>query len=98
MFDIGWPELVLIAILSIIVIGPKELPTVLRALGRWAGKARALVREFRSSLEEIANESELNELRRMASGEEDENRIATPPASEPDAAKPNEDAPHDERG
>ena len=53
MLDIGWPELILIAALTVIVIGPKELPVVLRALGRWVGKARALAREFRGSIEEI---------------------------------------------
>ncbi len=96
MFDIGWPELVLIAVLVIIIIGPKELPVVLRALGRWLGKARALAREFRGSIEEIAKESELSELKKMVSGEELEKSIETP--RPPDAAKSSKGSPDDERG
>jgi len=96
MLDIGWPELILIAALTVIVIGPKELPVVLRALGRWVGKARALAREFRGSIEEIAKESELSELKRIASGEELEKSIEV--NSKPDEAKSNKSPPDDERG
>ena len=93
MFDIGWPELALVVLLAIFVIGPKELPLVLRTLGRWAGKARAFARDFRSSLDEIAKESELDEFRRMASGdtsekamEPDQTEAKRPPASDPPAS------------
>lgn len=75
MFDIGWPELAVIAILAVIVIGPKDLPIVLRALGRWAGKARAMAREFRNGIEEMAKEAELDALRKTASGEADKPRL-----------------------
>ncbi len=95
MIDIGWPELVVIAVLVIIVIGPKELPVVLRALGRWVGKARALAREFRGSLEEIAKESELNELRQMASAKELEKNIEA--HLTPDEGKSSKGPPDDER-
>ena len=86
MFDIGWPELALVMLLAILVIGPKELPLVLRTLGRWAGKARALARDFRSSLDEIAKEAELDEFRRMASG--DMNEKAIEPARTQEKARP----------
>jgi len=86
MFDIGWPELALVVLLAILVIGPKELPLVLRTLGRWAGKARALVRDFRSSLNEIAKEAELDEFRRMASGDMSEKAIE--PSSTDKKARP----------
>ena len=95
MLDIGWPELVLIAVLTVVVIGPKELPVVLRALGRWVGKARALAREFRGSIEEIARESELSELKRMASGEELEKSIEA--HRTPDEANSSKGHPDDER-
>ena len=61
--DIGWQELLLIAILAIIVVGPKDLPKMLRILGRWFGKARQMAMEFQRSFEELAREAELEELR-----------------------------------
>lgn len=63
MFDIGWTEIVMIAIIAIIVIGPKDLPKVLRALGRWVRKARAVAREFQDSLDEVLRESDLKDLK-----------------------------------
>jgi len=103
MFDIGWPELALVVLLAILVIGPKELPLVLRTLGRWAGKARALARDFRSSLDEIAKEAELDEFRRMASGdmsekamEPDRTEAKAPPASDPPAGDASLNRPSDD--
>jgi Tat protein translocase TatB subunit len=46
MFDIGWSELVVIAVVALVVIGPKELPGVLRMVGQWMGKARKMAGEF----------------------------------------------------
>lgn len=51
MIDIAWSEFLFIALLALILIGPKELPTVLRNIGRWAGKARAFAKEFSSQLD-----------------------------------------------
>ncbi|MGB8274151.1 MAG: Sec-independent protein translocase protein TatB [Alphaproteobacteria bacterium] len=65
MLDIGWSEMLLIAIVAIIFIGPKDLPLVMRAVGRFVGKARAVTREFRTTLDEVVRESELEELRRQ---------------------------------
>jgi sec-independent protein translocase protein TatB len=64
MFDISWSHLMAIAIVALLVIGPKDLPRVLRALGRWAGKARAIAREFQSSIDQMIRESELDEVRK----------------------------------
>ena len=50
MFDIGWTEMAVIALVVIIFIGPKELPGVLRTLGQWVSKARAMAREFQYKL------------------------------------------------
>ncbi len=61
MFDIGWSELVLIAIVALIVVGPKELPGLFRTVGQYAGKARGMAREFQRSMEQAANESGLKE-------------------------------------
>ncbi len=64
MFDIGWTEMAVIALVVIIFIGPKELPGVLRTLGQWVSKARAMAREFQDGIEDMARESGLDEVKR----------------------------------
>jgi sec-independent protein translocase protein TatB len=64
MFDVSWSHLLAIALVALLVIGPKDLPRVLRTLGRWAGKARAVAREFQSSIDQMIRESELEEVRK----------------------------------
>ncbi|HXP77607.1 MAG TPA: Sec-independent protein translocase protein TatB [Stellaceae bacterium] len=64
MFDFSWSELLLIALVALVVIGPKDLPKVLRTAGKWAGKARAVANEFRSSIDQMIRESELEEVRK----------------------------------
>jgi len=58
MFDIGWSELAVIAAVAIIVIGPKDLPLALKAVGQWVAKARGLAREFQGSVDEMIREAE----------------------------------------
>jgi len=64
MFDIGWSEMAVVALVALLVIGPKELPNTLRMLGRWTRKARALTREFRSGFDEMVREAELEDVRK----------------------------------
>ena len=64
MFDIGWHEVFLIALITIIVVGPKELPGVLRTVTLWIRKVRMMAREFQDGMEDLARESELDDLRR----------------------------------
>src|SRR4051794_35083445 len=64
LFDIGWPELLLIGAVALVVIGPKDLPRALRVAGYWVRKARTLSREFQSSVEQMIREAELDEMRR----------------------------------
>ncbi len=64
MFDIGWSEMAIILLVALIVIGPKDLPRVARTAGRWIGKARAMARDFQRSLEDMAREAELDEIRK----------------------------------
>ena len=59
MLDIGSWEFMLIIVLGIVVIGPKELPGVIRAVGAWVRRAKELAREFQGGLEEIARETEI---------------------------------------
>ena len=64
MFGIDSSELAVVAILAMIFIGPKDLPKVMRTLGRFAGKARATSRHFKSGVKAMLREAELEELRR----------------------------------
>lgn len=66
MFDIAWTEMLVLVVVAIVVIGPKDLPKVMRTLGGWMRKARALAGEFRFSLDELAREAELDEIRKNA--------------------------------
>ena len=62
--DIGWVELLIIAAVAIIVVGPKDLPRMMRIVGGWLGKARGLAREFQRSFDDLMKESELDDLRK----------------------------------
>ena len=67
MFDIGWDELLVIAIVALVVIGPKDLPHAFRLAGRWMARARTMAREFQSHIDDLMQESELNDLKREIS-------------------------------
>lgn len=63
MFDIGWTELALIALVAIIVIGPKDLPKAMKTVAGWVARVRGLAREFQSGIDEMVREAELEEVR-----------------------------------
>ncbi|TDK38818.1 twin-arginine translocase subunit TatB [Rhizobium deserti] len=67
MFDIGWTELLVIAIVLIVVVGPKDLPPMLRAFGKMTSNLRKMAGEFRSQFDEALRESELDDVRRTIS-------------------------------
>jgi sec-independent protein translocase protein TatB len=64
MFDIGWSEFALIAVVALIAIGPKELPGVLRMVGQWMGKARKMAAEFQGQFNEAMREAEMADLKK----------------------------------
>jgi len=64
MFDIGWSELVVIGVVALIAIGPKELPGVLRMVGQWLGKARRMASEFQGQFQEALREAEMADLKK----------------------------------
>jgi sec-independent protein translocase protein TatB len=66
MLDLGWQEFFLIATIAVVVVGPKDLPNAIRAVMQWIRKIRKMAREFQGSIEEIAREAELDEVRREA--------------------------------
>ena len=64
MFDIGWSELLVIAVVAIVVVGPKDLPKLMRSFGHYAGKLRRAASDFQRQFEEAMRESELEEVRK----------------------------------
>ncbi len=64
MLGMGWQEIFLVAVVAVIVVGPKELPRVLRTVSHWIAKLREMAREFQSSVEDVVREAELNDLRK----------------------------------
>ena len=66
MFDIGWTEMALIAVVAVVVIGPKELPKVMREIGTWVARARAMSRVFMEQLDEMSRQTGIDELRKEA--------------------------------
>ena len=66
MFDISWTELLVIAVVALIAIGPKELPRVLYEAGKWARRLRMMAGEFQRHFSDMMHEAELDELRKQA--------------------------------
>ena len=64
MFDIGWSELLVIAVVAIVVVGPKDLPKLMRGFGHYAGKLRRAASDFQRQFEEAMRESEIDEMRK----------------------------------
>lgn len=65
MFDVGFDEMLVIAVVAIVVIGPKDLPRALRTLGRWVAKVRRVSGHFRSGIETMIREAELEEMEKQ---------------------------------
>ena len=64
MFDVGWQEILVIGIVALIVVGPKELPTLLRTIGKYLGVVKRQASEFRAQFDEAMRESELDQLKK----------------------------------
>ncbi|HEU0161189.1 MAG TPA: Sec-independent protein translocase protein TatB [Rhizomicrobium sp.] len=65
MFDIfSWQHIIILLVVALVVVGPKDLPRLMNMAGKWAGKARAMASEFRKSFDEMARQAELDELRK----------------------------------
>ena len=94
MFDIASSEFLLVMLVALVVIGPKDLPRVLSAVGKWVGKARGVAAQFRSGFDEMVHESELADLEKKWKAENDRIMQAHPPepvfneVAEPKAAAP----------
>ncbi len=64
MLDLGWQEFVMIGLVLVIVVGPKDMPKVLRAVAKYVGKARNMASDFQSSMMEVANQDEFNDVKK----------------------------------
>jgi sec-independent protein translocase protein TatB len=92
MFDVAPTEFLLVVVVALVVIGPKDLPKAMRFVGKWAGKARGMARHFRSGLDTMMREAELEELEKQWR-QQNEEIMRQYPASTP-AKKKTEDGEH----
>ena len=79
MFDVASSEFLLVVLVALVVIGPKDLPRVLSAVGKWVGKARGVAAQFRSGFDDMVRESELADLEKKWKAENDRIMQAHPP-------------------
>ncbi len=86
MFDIGWFELLILMALAVIVVGPKDLPKMMTTVGRYVARARSMAAEFQRGFEDLAKESELEELKREIDRVGEGDIMSSPPR-----IRPNED-------
>ena len=95
MFDIAWSELFVILIVALVVVGPKDLPKLMRKVGQWTGRARSMADQFRRSFDDMARQAELDELRTQVNKMKS---AVTNPMSEADYAALGIDFPKDPLG
>ena len=91
MFDIAPTELMLVALVALVVIGPKDLPRLMRTVGYWVGRARGVARHFRSGLDEMMRQAEVEEMEKRWAAENERIMREHPPESAPVASW---DGPH----
>lgn len=78
MFDLSWSHILIVLIVALVVIGPKDLPRFMRMAGQWMGKARAMADQFRRSFDEMSRQAELDELRAELNALKHDRPLATP--------------------
>ena len=88
MFDIGFQELLVIVIVAVLVIGPKELPLALRTAGRWIGKVRKVSAHFRTGLDAMVREAELEDMEKKWQAQNEAIMKRSAAASEAEAGEP----------
>jgi sec-independent protein translocase protein TatB len=111
MIDLSWSHILIVLVVALVVVGPKDLPRLMRMVGRWLAKARAMADQFRKSFDEMSRQAELDELRAeidalrrerpFAGLEETLHAPVLPPdpaprLEPPSPSEPRQDAPRDE--
>lgn len=87
MFDIGASELLLVAVVAIVVIGPKDMPAALRQAGRWIGKARRMSTHFRTGLDAMVREAEMEDMEKKWKAQNEKVMRMHPQGGPPEAAQ-----------
>jgi sec-independent protein translocase protein TatB len=64
MFDLSWTHILIVLVVALLVVGPKDLPRMMHTVGKWVGKARSMADQFRKSFDDMTKEAELDELRK----------------------------------
>ncbi|MEG3093417.1 Sec-independent protein translocase protein TatB [Sphingomonas sp. PB1R3] len=99
MFNIDSSEFLLVAIVALVVIGPKDLPKAMRVVGYWVGKARGVTRQFRQGFDNMVREAELEEMEKRWAAENErimrEHAADTPPVTSVDDTHPSPAPSHD---
>lgn len=88
MFDVAPTELLMVAAVALLVIGPKDLPKAMRVVGKWVGRARGVARQFRSGFDAMVRESELAEMEKQWAAENERIMRDHPPAASLPAPQP----------
>jgi sec-independent protein translocase protein TatB len=88
MFDIAPTELLIVALVALVVIGPKDLPRVMRTVGHWVGRARGMARHFRSGIDTMMREAELEEMEKKWREENERIMLEYPALPPTDGAEP----------
>lgn len=95
MFDIAPTELLIIAVVALVVIGPKDLPRVMRTVGHWVGRARGMARHFRTGMDAMIREAELEEMEKKWKAENERIMRAHPVSPDRYGADPDPDPSRD---
>ena len=96
MFDVGAAELLVIVVVAILVIGPKDMPKAMRTAGRWIGKMRRMSSHFRAGLDEMVRQAEIEDMEKKWADRNKEIMAKYPTGSEPEGGAPENLLPPDQ--
>src|SRR5437868_3746162 len=93
MIDLSWSHILIVLVVALVVVGPKDLPRLMHMLGRWMAKARAMADQFKKSFDEMSRQAELDELRREIEALRNERPLAGIEQTLHESALPHDAAP-----
>jgi sec-independent protein translocase protein TatB len=93
MIDLSWSHILIVLVVALVVVGPKDLPRLMHMLGRWMAKARAMADQFKKSFDEMSRQAELDELRREIDALRNERPLAGIEQSLHESVLPSDAAP-----